>query len=62
MSTTLRELVRNQILAEAPGMEGAPQAERYVERTLHDMSNSELLDRISDALQTAAQMPVRPWL
>ncbi len=59
MSVTVKELVRDQILAEAPGMEGVPQAERYIDRTLAEMGNNELLERISDAIQHGVRVQ---WL
>lgn len=53
--TTINKMVRNQILAEAPQMTDEFIRERYIERTLHEMSNSELLERISDALEYTFQ-------
>lgn len=73
MSTTLSELVREQILAEGPDLPSEredwthPQyeerCEQYVDDTLNAMSNVQLLERISNALQKAATaMPVSPHL
>lgn len=63
MSTTLSEMVRSQILAEGPDLEGPTACDRYIDETLSMMSNLELLERISDALQEAAtRYAVRPWL
>lgn len=61
MSTlTLKQLVHNQLKAEAPGFETALQFDHYISRTLHEMTNSELLDRISDALDMyTANLSVR---
>ena len=59
MSTTLHQLVRDQILADGPKFElpkGASlddycdERVRYVDRKLNAMTNVELLERISDAL------------
>jgi len=59
MSTTLNQLVRDQILAEGPQIElpeGSTQADYYDELTsyvdgqLNAIANVELLERISDAL------------
>lgn len=47
---TLKQLVYNQLKAEAPGFETELQFDHYISRTLHEMTNAELLDRISDAL------------
>lgn len=63
MSTTLNELVRDQIIAEGPQIVIASERERYVDETLNHMTNVELLERISDALfHAATQMAARPWL
>jgi hypothetical protein len=50
MSTTLNELVRDQILAEGP-QTPLLAATRYVDRELNAMTNVELLERISDAIE-----------
>lgn len=47
---TLKQLVHNQFKAEAPGFETELQFDHYISRTIHEMTNAELLDRISDAL------------
>lgn len=72
MSTTLVKMVRDQVLAE--GLDIASEqdwtdqnhlntaCDEYVDAELNRMSNVELLERISDALQRATNMPVRPWL
>jgi len=63
MSTTLFELVYDQVVAEAPRIEDPAHLEDYVYAELNEMTNVELLERISDALRHAAtNMPVRPWL
>jgi hypothetical protein len=63
MSTTLNEMIRRQILDEGPQIEAADVRERYIDSALNDMSNVELLERISDALEYAAtRMAVRPRL
>jgi hypothetical protein len=51
MSTTLNQLVRDQILAEGPDHVGIESAERYINEQLHYMPHSELLERISVALE-----------
>ena len=56
MSTTLNQLVRDQILAEGPqimGPDALTRREEYTDDALSIMSNVELLERISDALQRA---------
>jgi hypothetical protein len=59
-STTLNQLVRDQILAEGPEefdgmyMTSVPTQERYINEQLNAMTNAQLLERISDAL-TAIQ-------
>ena len=54
MSTTLNQLVRDQILAEGPSdtLQVADDLERdtYVDDVLNQMTRAELLQRISDAL------------
>lgn len=72
MSTTLNELVREQILAEGPDIASEQEwtdqthyeaaCREYVDEVLNCMTNVELLEYISNALQRATQMPVRPWL
>lgn len=65
MSTTLKDMVRDQILDEGPEIEPSTASNReyYIDATLNSMTNVELLERISDALQRAAtSMAVRPWL
>jgi hypothetical protein len=49
MSTTLHRLVRDRILAEGPHSP-LPADTIYVDRELNAMTNAELLERISDAL------------
>lgn len=62
MSTTLQEMVREQIAAEGPDDNG-PVSEEYIDDQLNHMTNVELLERISDALkQATTQFAVRPWL
>jgi hypothetical protein len=51
MSITLNELVRDQIIAEGPQIEDPAQRERYVDSQINILSNVELLERISDAVQ-----------
>lgn len=63
MSTTLNELVRDQILAEGPQMETEREREYYLNGVFANMPTEELLERISNALQKAAtNSAVRPWL
>ena len=64
MSTeTLNQLVRDQILAEGPQHEDAEASELYVNEQLHYMPHSELLERISQALQTLTERSdPRQWL
>jgi hypothetical protein len=51
MSTTLNQLVRDQILAEGPQIvNGREAVENYINAQLRYMPHSELLERISDAL------------
>ena len=60
---TLNQLVRDQILAEANQITDPDWRERYVDTILCNMSNVELLDRISQALQTLTQRSdPRQWL
>jgi uncharacterized protein YpiB (UPF0302 family) len=63
---TLNQLVRDQILTEAPVYEQKSHKslqDYFINDTLHAMSNVELLERISDAL-IELQKPhdVRKWL
>jgi hypothetical protein len=60
-TTTLNGLVRDQILAEGPEMPYAAtlnehdgNCEDYVSEVLDNMTNTELLERISSALETLA--------
>jgi hypothetical protein len=46
----LRELVRDQILAEGPQMMGEQEREDYIDDRLERMTREEFLDRISDGL------------
>ena len=64
MSTkTLNQLVRDQILAEANQITDPDWRERYVDTVLCNMSNVELLERISQALQTLTERSdPRQWL
>lgn len=63
MSTTLNQMVRDQILAEGPQMESVEARERYINEQLHYMPHSELLERISDAFERAkSQMAVNPLI
>ena len=50
MSTTLNQLIRDQILAEGPQIETYIYRESYVDGQLNTLTNVELLERISDAL------------
>jgi hypothetical protein len=63
---TLNRLVRDQILAEAPSYERESHKslqDYYVNDQLRSMSNVELLERISDALQTLTERSdPRQWL
>jgi site-specific recombinase len=62
MSTTLRGLVFDRIIDEA-GVDKAAERIAYVIDTINNLTNDELLERISDALRYAStQMAVRPWL
>jgi hypothetical protein len=47
---TISELVRAQVLAESPQHEDARVRWLYVDQTIDAMDNTELLDRISDAI------------
>jgi hypothetical protein len=47
---TLNELVRNQILEEGPEIGRTSRREEYIDQQLNNMSQTELLERISDAL------------
>lgn len=51
---TIGELVRAQVLAEGPQHRGARAAMVYVDLSIDAMDNTELLDRISDALEAKA--------
>ena len=57
MSTTLKDLVRDQILAEGPDefagmyMTHVPTQVCYIDQQLNAMTNVELLERISDAMR-----------
>ena len=67
MSTkTLNQLVRDQILAEAPSYERESHnslQDYYVNDQLRSMSNVELLERISAAIQTLTERSdPRQWL
>ncbi len=63
MSTTLNELVRDQILAEGSQMETAREREYYLNGVLCNMPTEELLERISYALERArTQFAVNPLL
>lgn len=62
MSTTLKELVRNQTLAEGPDL-ATGEYDDYIDMELNATSNVELLERISDVFEyAAAQIAVRPRL
>ena len=50
---TISQLVRDQIIAEAAQMP-ARDAMVYADRTIDQMDNTELLDRISDAIDSQA--------
>lgn len=51
---TISALVRAQVLAEGPQHEDARLAMVYVDQTIDAMDNTELLDRISDAIASTA--------
>ena len=63
---TLNQLVRDQILAEANQITDPDWRERYkryIDTVLRNMSNVELLERISQALQTLTERSdPRQWL
>jgi len=63
VSTTLSEMVREQVLTEGPKLEDRTEIIWYTDHAINGMSNVELLERISDALQKACTgMAVRPWV
>lgn len=51
---TISQIFRQQVLAEGPQHEDARLAFVYVDETIDAMDNTELLDRISDALEAQA--------
>jgi hypothetical protein len=59
---TISELVRAQVLAESPQHEDGRVRRVYVDQTIDAMDNTELLDRISDAiaLQSDTAAEVKP--
>lgn len=59
---TISELVRAQVLAEGPQHEDPRQAMVYVDQTIDAMDNTELLDRISDAITLQSDAVVIPTL
>lgn len=56
---TISELVREQVLAEGAQIEDARQRLVYVDQTIDAMDNTELLDRISDALASQSDAGVK---
>lgn len=65
MSKSINELVREQIAAEGPQFGAAFPHERYITREINRMNPSELLERISDAVDTqqrAALADFKNWL
>jgi hypothetical protein len=63
MSTTLSDLVREQVQAEGPQIEDRTDRERYITEIINSWTHAELLERISDAfLHATTRMARRPWL
>lgn len=50
----INTIVRKQILAEAPQLGGAAACNLYIDSAINEMSQVELLQRISDAIASAA--------
>jgi hypothetical protein len=60
-SKTLTQLVRDQILAEAPQISDPDWRERYIDTVLDAMSHAELLERIGSQMHIAVP-DARNWL
>lgn len=65
MSTTLNELVREQLIAESPQIESVIERDWYVDSVLNGMTNVELLERISVAIEHGVRVQwlygIRQW-
>ena len=57
---TVSEMVRAQVLTEGPIHKDEAQAMAYVEQTIDEMTNTELLERISDAIAKQLSGGLKP--